>query len=100
MPEVITVVAKIYPKPGREDELEAMLLQQVEAVRRHEADCLVYRPHRSLQEPVVFLFYEQYRSREAFEHHRQAAHLKAFQARRQDLVARPVEVEIYRALTD
>jgi quinol monooxygenase YgiN len=100
MAEVFTVVAKIYPRPGREDELEALLREQVEAVRRAEPDCLVYRPHRSTREPVHFLFYEQYRTPEAFEFHRQAAHLKAFQERRRDLVDRPVEVEVYRSLGD
>ncbi|HXG16693.1 MAG TPA: putative quinol monooxygenase [Calidithermus sp.] len=100
MAGVFTVVARIYPKPGREDELEALLREQAEAVRRAEPDCVVYRPHRSAREPVHFLFYEQYRTPEAFEFHRQAAHLKAFQERRRDLVDRPVEVEIYRSLTD
>lgn len=100
MPSVFTVVAKIYPKPGREDELEAILLKQVEAVRKAEPDCLVYRPHRSRKEPVVFLFYEQYRSEGAFQFHRTAPHLAAFQEQRKDLVAKPVEVEIYRSLTD
>lgn len=32
MADTFTLVAKIFPKPGREDELEALLLTQVEAV--------------------------------------------------------------------
>ena len=100
MPDVFTVVAKIYPKPGKENELEAILRQQVEAVRKAEPDCLVYRPHRSVNEPVHFLFYEQYRSEAAFELHRKAPHLAAFQERRKDLVARPPDIEIYRSVTD
>lgn len=100
MPNVFTVVAKIYSKPGREDELEAILLKQVEAVREAEPDCLIYRPHRSTKEPVAFLFYEQYRSEAAFQFHRSAPHLAEFQEQRKDLIAKPVEVEIYRSLTD
>jgi len=45
------------------------------AVRQHEPDCLVYRPHRSAGEPTVFYFYEQYRTDTAFELHRTAPHL-------------------------
>jgi len=86
VPNVFTVVAKIYPKPGREDELEAILLKQVEAVREAEPDCLVYRPHRSTKEPVAFLFYEQYRSEAAFQFHRTAPHLAEFQQQRKDLM--------------
>lgn len=100
MADVFTVVAKIYPKPGKENELEAILRRQVEAVRKAEPECLVYRPHRSTKEPVHFLFYEQYRSEGAFDFHRKAPHLAAFQEQRKDLVARPAEIEIYRSLTD
>ncbi|MBI2324651.1 MAG: antibiotic biosynthesis monooxygenase [Chloroflexi bacterium] len=71
----VTVVARIHPKPGKEDEVARLLVEMAAAVRASEPDCLVYRPHRSAKEPVVFLFYEQYRSREAFDVHRKAPHL-------------------------
>lgn len=100
MPDVFTVVAKLQAKPGQDKELEAILLEQVAAVRAAEPDCLVYRLHRSADDPTTFLFYEQYRSEAAFACHRKAPHLAAFQARRQALVAGPAQVEIYRARTD
>lgn len=96
---VFTVVAKLYPKAGREDELQAILVEQAAAVRKAEPDCLAYRVHRSAKSPTVFLFYEQYRSKEAFEFHRTAPHLAPFQARRKGLVDERVEVEFYTALT-
>jgi quinol monooxygenase YgiN len=95
----VTVVARIHPKPGQEDAVAAVLVEMARAVREHEPDCLVYRPHRAATGPAVFLFYEQYRSAEAFEQHRTAAHLAAHRARLRDLVARPTEVELYAALT-
>jgi len=100
MAGVLTVVAKIYPKAGREAEVEALLVQMAEAVRRSEPDCLVYRPHRLTKEPAVFYFYEQYRTDAAFEFHKTAPHLAAPRAQMKDLVARPTEVELYRSLTD
>lgn len=100
MADVFTVVAKLRAKAGREAELEALLKRQVAAVRANEPDCLAYRLHRLTQDPTVFLFYEQYRSPAAFDAHRKAAHLAAFQAERKDLVAGPADVEIFRALTD
>ncbi len=95
----VTVVARIHPKPGKEDDVGARLVQMAEAVRKHEPDCIVYRPHRSSKQPVVFLFYEQYKSMPAFEFHRTAAHLAAFRGKMKELVAKPTEVELYSALT-
>lgn len=100
MSDVLTVVAKIYPKPGQEAEVQALLVQMAEAVRKSEPDCLVYRPHRLTKEPVVFYFYEQYRSDAAFDFHKAAPHLAPFRARMKDLLARPTEIELYRSLTD
>ena len=41
MAGVLTVVAKIHPKTGRESEVEALLVKMAAAVRQHEPDCLV-----------------------------------------------------------
>jgi quinol monooxygenase YgiN len=100
MSNVFTVVAKIYPKVGREDDLAALLVKMVEAVRQAEPDCLVYRPHRAAKEPTVFLFYEQYRSREAFDFHRAAPHLAGYREQMKGLLDKPTEVEFYHSLTD
>jgi quinol monooxygenase YgiN len=99
MAGVLTVVAKIYPRPCQEAEVEALLVKMAAAVRQHEPDCLVYRPHRSTGEPSIFYFYEQYRTDAAFELHRAAPHLAAYRAEMKELVARPTEVELYRSLT-
>ncbi len=100
MAGALTVVAKIYPKAGKEDEVEAILVQMAEAVRKAEPECIVYRPHRLEKEPAVFLFYEQYRSEAAFEFHKTAPHLAGFRGRMRELVAKPTEIDLYRALTD
>ncbi|MBI4638046.1 MAG: antibiotic biosynthesis monooxygenase [Candidatus Rokubacteria bacterium] len=100
MADTLTVVARIFPKPGKEAEVETLLRTMAAVVRRAEEDCLVYRPHRSAKDPAVFLFYEQYRSGEAFELHRSAPHLRESREQLRALVAKPTEVEIYRALTD
>ena len=100
--ETVTVVARIHPKPGKEDEVAALLVRMAEAVKAGEPECIVYRPHRLAPDrgSAVFLFYEQYRSKAAFEFHRTALHLAEFRARMKDLVLKPAEVEFYSALTD
>ena len=99
MAGVLTVVARIYPKTGREADVEALLVKMAAAVRQHEPDCLVYRPHRSASEPATFYFYEQYRTDAAFEFHRTAPHLAGYRGQMKELMARPTEIDIYRSLT-
>ncbi|MBI2153379.1 MAG: antibiotic biosynthesis monooxygenase [Candidatus Rokubacteria bacterium] len=99
MSDVLTVVAKIYPKAGKEGEVEALLVKMADAVKQAEPDCLVYRPHRAAKDPAVFLFYEQYRSREAFEFHRTAPHLAGYRDQMKGLLDKPTEVEFYHSLT-
>ncbi len=100
MSNVLTVVARIYPKVGREDDVSALLVKMADAVKQAEPDCLIYRPHRAARDPAVFLFYEQYRSGAAFEFHRTAPHLAGYREQMKGLLDKPTEVEIYHSLTD
>ena len=102
MADTLTVVAKIRAAKGKGDALAALLAEQVAAVRAAEPGCLVYRPHRSTNDPDVFIFYEQFADDAAFDAHRRAPHLAAYRERREQggLTEGAVEVEIYRSLTD
>ena len=102
MADILRVVAKIRAAKGKGGALAALLTEQVVAVRAAEPGCLVYRPHRSTTDPDLFIFYEQYADDAAFEAHRRAPHLAAYRERREreGLTEGPVEVEIYRSLTD
>ena len=100
MSNVLTVVARIYPKAGKEDEVSALLVKMADAVKQAEPDCLIYRPHRAAKDPVIFLFYEQYRSLAAFDFHRTAPHLAGYREQLKGLLDKPTEVEIYHSLTD
>lgn len=98
---VFTVTAKVFPKPGKEDEVQGLLLKMAEAVRKYEPEMIIYRPHRSMKgTATVFLWYEQYRSDAAFEFHRTAPHLADFRKQMGQLVEKPTEVEFYRSLTN
>ena len=100
MTGVLTVVAKIYPKPDTAEEVGAILVKMAEAVRKAEPECIVYRPHRLSKKPAVFLFYEQYRSDAAFDFHETAPHLAGLREPMKALVRQPTEIELYRSLTD
>ena len=102
MADLLTVVARIRAAAGKGDLLAAFLTEQAAAVRAAEPGCLVYRVHRSTKDPLLFLFYETYASDAAYETHRAAPHLSAFRKRREEqgLIDGPVEVEVYRSVTD
>ena len=102
MSGVLTVVARIRAAKDKGDALAAFLAEQAAAVKAAEPGCLVYRVHRSTKDPLLFLFYETYVDDAAFEVHRKAPHLAAFRKRREDegLIDGPVEVEIFRSITE
>ncbi len=100
MSETITAIAKVYPKSGKRDAVAALLIKMAASVRQHEPGCLVYRAHQQQGGGEVFVCYEHYGSKEAFDLHRTAPHLTEFRAQLKELVSRPNEVEFYTALTE
>ncbi len=98
----ITLIARIRAAKGKADALEKVLTEMVAVVKKEEPGCLAYRPHRSPKDPDLFLFYEQYRDEAALQWHRDGPHLKPYRELRQKegLHDGPVEIEVFRALTD
>ena len=102
MSNVLTVVATLRAAKGKDDALAALLAEQAAVVLKEEPGCVVYRAHRSTSDPALFLFYEMYRDDAAFEAHRKAPHLATYRARREkeQLTEGPVDVQIYRSLSE
>ncbi|MEO7761157.1 MAG: putative quinol monooxygenase [Casimicrobiaceae bacterium] len=102
MANVLTIIARMRAAAGKGEALAAMLTEQAGVVLAAEPGCLVYRVHRSEKDPQLFLWYETFADDAAFETHRNAPHLAAFRQRREQdgLLDGPVEVEIFRSLTD
>jgi quinol monooxygenase YgiN len=101
MTKQVAVIARVRANKGKGDALEALLIEQADTVRREEPDCLVYRVHRSRDDPEVFFFYELYTDDAAFDVHRKSAHLARFRQRREGegLVEGPAEVHVCHAVT-
>jgi len=91
---LLTVVAEMVAKPGKEDELKRHLLALVEPTRREDG-CVQYDLHQSTGEPGRFVFYENWQSRELLERHLQSPHLQAFGAVEEELLAEPGRVLTY-----
>lgn len=87
MADVLTLVVEMKAKQGKEEELRQALTALV-APTRQEKGCLDYDLHESLDEPGLFIFYENWQSRPDLDSHARSAHIKAFQSRQSGLLER------------
>jgi len=76
--DILAVNAHLIARPGCEEKLKARLEQLVRDCRDHQG-LLVYRLHQDTENPALFVFYEQFASREAFEDHLNSDELRIFQ---------------------
>ncbi|MGH9689900.1 MAG: putative quinol monooxygenase [Candidatus Acidiferrales bacterium] len=77
MDEILTIVAHARAKPGQESRaLE--LLQGLIAPTRKEAGCIDYDLHQSIDDPSLFVFYENWATVKDFEAHGRSAHIQKF----------------------
>jgi quinol monooxygenase YgiN len=94
MANQVTVVAHVHAKPGKESEVKQALLELV-VHTRPEQGCLNYDLHQSSADPAHFLFYENWTSKADLDRHAQSAHIQAFRARAADLLAQPVDIQLW-----
>jgi len=71
-----TLLARYRVQPGNGDAVEAALQTMAVAVGRDEPGCLLYRAARSVEEPDVFVLYEEYVDEAALLAHRATPHFR------------------------
>ena len=86
-----TIIGTVVAKPGKRDELMRILAAQV-APTRAEPGCINYDFHCDKADPNIFVFYENFVSREALDEHLTKAHLKPLMDRLDELLAKPVDI--------
>ncbi|PKN30456.1 MAG: antibiotic biosynthesis monooxygenase [Deltaproteobacteria bacterium HGW-Deltaproteobacteria-21] len=72
---MLTVVAVLKAKEGKEKELEEALKKVVPLVTQEEGT-LAYVLHRARKDPRRFFFYEKYKDKEALTTHGSSSYLK------------------------
>jgi quinol monooxygenase YgiN len=77
--DLVTVVATMRAQPGREDELRAALEEMV-GPSTGDAGCVTYDLHQGLDDPAVFVFYENWESAEELQAHLRQPHVARFSA--------------------
>lgn len=89
-----TVLAFFEAKPGKEDELKAVLSSLVTPSLQEEG-CVTYVLHQSQDEPTKFMFYENWSSKEALMQHGQTPHIIAWRAKRDELLIEPNQASFW-----
>jgi quinol monooxygenase YgiN len=86
--DLLTVIANMRAKPGKEAELRAALEALVEPTTREDG-YVNYDLHQAVDDPAVFCFYENWESGAALDAHLATSHLQEFAARIDELLAEP-----------
>lgn len=94
MADTLTVVAHIIAKDGMAEQVKQELAALL-APTHAEPDCIDYILHQSNDDPHMFVFYENWTSKDALDAHLQKPHLQAFLAKADDLLAEPVNVTLW-----
>ena len=79
MKSALTIVARIEAKKDSVEFVKSELLKMVEPTR-NEAGCLQYDLHQDNDNPEVFLFFENWQSRELWQDHMASKHLAAYKS--------------------
>lgn len=91
------VIATLEAQTGREHEVETALQALIPQVQAEEMT-LTYIFHRAEDDPGIFLFYERYTNKEAFEQHLDSPYLKATLAHILPLLRRDPFIARYKEL--
>ena len=97
MPATVHVVARYLAKPGKEEELKAILSALI-APSRREIGCYQYDLLRNPADPRDFCFVERWENEQALDQHGATAHLKTARAQVEGLVESPADVRRYHVL--
>lgn len=96
--EKVTVIAKFKARPGMEETLRRELLALIDPTSAEEG-CINYDLHQSADDKALFMFYENWLSREDLDDHLQMPYLQAFLARTDELLAEPAEISLWKMIS-
>jgi quinol monooxygenase YgiN len=94
MAQLLTVVADMQAKPGKEDALRRAVLGLIEPTRREDG-CVQYDLHVHTSDPSRFVFYENWTSQAHLDRHAASAHIQEFRTAIADLLVAPPRIETY-----
>lgn len=73
----LTILANIIAKDNKVDLVKSELLKLIDLTRAEEG-CLDYNLHQDTENPAHFMFYENWQSRELWQHHMNADYMAVY----------------------
>lgn len=83
--DLLTVVAYMKAAPGKEEELRRELEALIQPTSEEDG-CVNYDLHQGVEDPGLFIFYENWESPEHLDAHLQSPHLRRITAMMDDLL--------------
>ncbi len=90
----VIVFARMKAKDGFEENVRQELTSLVPQTRSEEG-CINYDLHQSVDEKTLFMFYENWRSKEDLDKHLEMPYLKSFLEKADKILAEPVDVTVW-----
>jgi quinol monooxygenase YgiN len=90
----LTITALIKAKAGMEEKAKQELMSLVGPTRA-EKGCIDFDLHQSTDDKSLFMFYENWTSKDALDAHMQAPHIKAFGGKAAELLAEPIKATFW-----
>ncbi len=72
---MLTIVAVIHAKQGKEIEVYQELVKLIKPTREEEGN-IQYELHQSIEDPAIFIFYENWETKKLWQTHMESDHLK------------------------
>ena|SRR5215216_2626248 len=94
----VTVLARARAKEGMEERLRRECLALV-APSRGEAGCINYDLHQSANDPALFIFYENWASKEDLQRHLESPHALRFDEMTEGVLAEPEEITLWEMIS-
>lgn len=95
----ISVVARLKAKPGVEEQVKQELMGLV-APSRKDMGCINYDLHQSVEDPCLFVFYENWESKADLDAHLGRSHVQTVLGKVDQLLAEPVELTLLKMLSN
>ena len=91
---MLIVAATVQVKTGKIEEARSAM-QEMAVATRQEEGCIHYQFYQDIQDPTIFLAYEEWESAEALAAHSETPHMAVLQSKMPDMVTAPPDVKRY-----
>ncbi len=95
----IHVTANVRSKAGMEEQVKIKLMDLISKARS-ENECICYYLHQSVDDPCLFLFYENWASKHGLDQHLDKPYMKEFFEKVQPLLVGPPDIKTWEMISE